>query len=277
MSTSNYRVEASNSKFLLKVYPKNNDHSELEIAAYNHSHNIIKVPEVLYFDNSKTIINNTYAIFQYVEGATLKEYVFNNKGFPNNVAYKIGNMLGILHGKEYEVTALLEGDLAIKSEITPFKNQFEFYLKGTSGNYLSKTVKEALEQFINSNRNIIERISEKNVLCHGDFIPSNILIDHDATPWFIDFEYCVSMPCYYDIGKIFRTSRSFSQFIDDKTIRDFAEGYNSTSRRTLPEDWYRLSKIADIVVMLMLINRDNIPSHWIEEIEKEIMTTLNFT
>lgn len=277
MSTSNYKVEAGNSKFLLKVYPKNNDHSDIEIAAYNHGHKIINVPKVLYFDNSKTIINNSYAIFQYIEGYTLKEYVFNNKGFPNNVPYKIGSMLGLLHGKEYEVTALLNSDLTIKSENIPFKNQFEFYLKGTSGNYLSKTVKEALEQFINSNPSIIERISERNVLCHGDFIPSNILIDHEDTPWFIDFEYCLSMPCYYDIGKIFRSSRSFSQYIDHNTRRDFAEGYNSTSKRTLPEDWYRLSKIADIVVMLMLINRDNIPNHWIEEIEKEIMATLKFT
>lgn len=114
MSTSNYMVEASNKKYLLKVYPKNNDHSDIEIAAYKHAHYIIKVPEVLHFDNSKTIIDNTYAIFQYIDGLTLREHVSKNKGFSKNVAYKIGSMLALLHGKEYACTALLNVDLCIK-------------------------------------------------------------------------------------------------------------------------------------------------------------------
>jgi Ser/Thr protein kinase RdoA (MazF antagonist) len=275
MSTSNYMVEAKNKKYLLKVYPKNNDHSAIEIAAYKHAHNIIKVPEVLYFDNSKTMINNTYAIFQYIDGFTLKEYVSKNKGFSNNVSYKIGSMLGLLHRKEYSSAASLNVDFSIQKELIPFENQYEYYLNGIPGKYLNEIVKGDLEHFIEDNRHLIKRISEKNVLCHGDFIPSNILIDHNDTPWFIDFEYCLSMPCYYDIGKIFRTRTNFSQYIDDKTKSDFAEGYSSMSLRTLPEDWYKLSRIADIVVMLMLINRDSIPSHWIGEIEKEIITVMN--
>lgn len=275
MSTSNYMVEASNKKYLLKVYPKSNDHSDIEIAAYKHAHHIIKVPEVMHFDNSKTIIDNTYAIFQYIDGLTLREHVSKNKGFSTNVAYKIGSMLALLHRKEYICTALLNDDLCIKRQITPFENQYKFFLDGIPGKHLNEIVKRDLEHFINANRHLIERISEKNVFCHGDFIPSNILIDVYDTPWFIDFEYCFSVPCYYDIGKLFRTRENYSEYIDDKTKSYFAEGYNAMSQRTLPEDWYKLSKIADIVVMLALINRENIPRNWIDEIEEEIIETMN--
>ncbi|MBZ9689686.1 hypothetical protein G9F72_025750 [Clostridium estertheticum] len=66
-----------------------------------------------------------------------------------------------------------------------------------------------------------------------------------------------------------------TQYIDDKIKRDFAEGYNAKSQRTLPKNWYKLSKIADIVVMLALINRENIPRDWIEGIEEEIIVTMN--
>lgn len=275
MSTSNYIVDASNKKYLLKVYPKNNDHSDIEIAAYKHAHNIIKVPEVLHFDNSKTIIDNTYAIFQYIDGLTLREYVSKNRGFSNNIAYKIGSMLALLHRKEYACTALLNADLCIKKQVTQFENQYKFFLTGMPGKHLSEIVKRDLEHFINANCQLIGRISEKNVFCHGDFIPSNILIDVYDTPWFIDFEYCFAVPCYYDIGKLFRTRENYSEYIDDKMKSDFAEGYNTTSQRTLPEDWYKLSKIADIVVMLALINRENIPRNWIEGIEEEIIVTMN--
>jgi tRNA A-37 threonylcarbamoyl transferase component Bud32 len=268
-------VEASNKRYLLKVYPKNNDHSDIEIAAYKYAHNIIKVPEVLHFDKSKTIIDNTYAIFQYINGLTLKKYLSKNKGFSNDVAHKIGSMLALLHRKEYDCAALLNEDLCIKEQITQFENQFEFYIAGVPGKHLNQILKRDLEQFIDANSHLIERLSEKNVLCHGDFIPSNILIDEYDTPWFIDFEYCFAVTCYYDIGKLFRTRENYSEYIDDKMKSDFAEGYNTMSQRTLPEDWYQLSKIADIVVMLALINRENILRNWIEGIEEEIIETMN--
>lgn len=275
MSTSNYIVETINEKYLLKVYPKNNDHSDIEIAAYKHAQNIIKVPQVLHFDNSKTIIDNTYAILQYIDGLTLREYVSKNKGFSNTVAYKIGGMLALLHRKEYACTALLNVDLCIKNQITQFENQYEFFLDGLPGKHLSEKVKRDLGHFIDANSPLIRRICEKNVLCHGDFIPSNILIDVYGTPWFIDFEYCFSVPCYYDIGKLFRTRDNYSEYIDEKMKSAFAEGYNAMSQRTLPEDWYKLSKIADISVMLALINRESIPRDWIEGIEEEIIMTMN--
>jgi tRNA A-37 threonylcarbamoyl transferase component Bud32 len=275
MSTSNYMIEASSKRYLLKVYPENNDRSDNEIAVYKHAGNIIKVPEVLYFDNSKTIIDNTYGIFQYIDGLTLKQYVLKNKGFSKDLAYKIGSMLALLHRKEYACTALLDVDLSIKKQVTQFENQYELFLDGIPGKHLCNIVREDLKHYIDSNRHLIERISEKNVFSHGDFIPSNILIDVNDTPWFIDFEYSLSMPNYCDIGKLFRTRSNYSQYIDDKTKSEFAKGYNAMSQRTLPEDWYKLSKIADIVTMLVLINRENIPSNWIEGIEEEIIATIN--
>ncbi len=275
MSTSNYIVEARDKKYLLKIYPENNDHSNIEIGAYKNAHKIIKVPEVLHFDDSKIIIDNTYAIFQYIDGFTLREYVEKNKGISGEIAYKIGNMLALLHKKEYTDTALLDGDLCIKRKIIQFQHQYEYFLNGIPGTYLKEIVKNDLKDFINTNNQLIQRICKTNVLCHGDFIPSNILIDLNDTPWFIDFEYSFSAPPYYDIGKLFRNRDNYSQYIDDNMKNNFARGYNAMSLRKLPEDWYKLSKIADIAVMLALVNRENVPPQWIEEIEEEIVETMN--
>lgn len=49
---------------------------------------------------------------------------------------------------------------------------------------------------------------------HGDFNPNNILIDNVGNRvWFIDFEYSLSAPIYYDIGKIFRENGDMDQYI----------------------------------------------------------------
>lgn len=58
MSTSNYvvQLEGNTKKYVLRIYPFNNDHSQLEISAYNYAKTTIHVPEIYFFDNSKKII-----------------------------------------------------------------------------------------------------------------------------------------------------------------------------------------------------------------------------
>ncbi|WP_160673632.1 aminoglycoside phosphotransferase family protein [Clostridium sp. C8-1-8] len=275
MSTSNYMVKTNDKRYLLKVYPKNNDHSDVEISAYKYAHNIINVPEVLYLDKSKILVDYTYAIFQYIDGLSLREYISKNKGISEKLAYNIGKMLGGLHRKEYAHTALLDVDLGIKKQITQFKDQYKYFLNGIPGKHLNPKVKQALEYFINNYDHMISKIAEKNVFCHGDFIPSNILVDFNDNIWIIDFEYCFSSPFYYDIGKFFRSRDSYTEYIDDNVKIYFADGYNAMSLYKLPEDWYRLAKVADIAVMLALINREDIPVDWLSGIEEEIMMTIN--
>lgn len=80
-------------------------------------------------------------------------------------------MLALLHRKEYTCTALLNVDLCIKKQITQFENQYEFFLDGMPGKHLNEIVKQDLRHFTDANRHLIERISEKNVFCHGILSP----------------------------------------------------------------------------------------------------------
>ncbi len=87
MSTSNYKVKTNKKSFLLKIYPKNNDHSQIEIAAYRYTAKVTRVPKIYRYDNSKTIVDNSYAIFQYIDGLTLREYILKHRCFPCEIAY----------------------------------------------------------------------------------------------------------------------------------------------------------------------------------------------
>lgn len=273
-NTSNYKIQTRARDYLLKIYPESNDHSEIEIALYRYASSIIQVPEIYLCDDSKKIIRNTYAIMQYVGSISLRDYIVRKQRISNSHMFKIGKMLAILHEKKFPCTAFVDANLYVKEEIMPIEKQYEYYLNGWAGIHLDEKLKKRLTAFIDKNASEIQQISSEIVLCHGDFIPSNILIDSFETPWFIDFEYSLAASKYCDIGKFFRTRDNFSEYIHEATIKAFSEGYNETSTHPLPDNWYRLSKIADIVSMLSFINRQEIPTDWITDIEEEIEMTM---
>lgn len=277
MSTSNYKVNTKKATYLLKIYPNDNDHSEIEIAMYRRAGSNINIPRLLYCDNLKQVYDKTYVILEFIESRNFKEYLIENHGEFEDTVYRIGATLALLHETKYEEPGILDENLNIKKVINPILVQCKVLLDQKAGQYISDSCKEKLLSFLLRYDLALQEIDRSNVLCHGDFNFNNILIDRKDNPWVIDFEYSFSNSKYYDIGKFFRgKSKSVQPFINNKFINEFCDGYNSKTKKTLPWDWYVLSKIADIPGMLSFINRDNMPSEWTCEIEDEICSTINY-
>ncbi len=272
MSTSNYEVLTNKGPYLLKIYPDNNNHSSKEISAYKYARPIIQVPEIHYC-KSGTGLNESYAIFQFINGPTLDQYIKQQDEFPVGGAKQIGRMLGLLHNREYPQTALLDDRLEVNKALMPFHQQYEFYLNGFPGKHLGKEFAAQLMDFIDGNWYLVTAIGEKNVFLHGDLNPSNILIDRKGSAWFIDFEYCYAGPRYSDIGKLIR-SRKQRKYDNEEVYKKFEDGYNSKAKELLPAEWLKLSRMADIATMLALINRETIPAGWAEEIKNDCRTTM---
>ncbi|WP_066173625.1 aminoglycoside phosphotransferase family protein [Bacillus marinisedimentorum] len=267
MSTSNYEVLTNKGPSLLKIYPGSNNHSSKEISAYKYARTVIQVPDI-HYSRSGTGLNENYAIFQFINGKTLDCYIKEQNEFPAAAAYEIGRMLGLLHNREYPLIALLDDRLEVKQAVMPFHQQYEFYLNGFTGKHLGEKFTAQLLDFVDSNRNMVKAIDEKNVFVHGDFNPSNILIDKKGSAWFIDFEYCYAGPPYSDIGKLLRARKQI-KYDNEEVYKKFEAGYNSKAKEPLPAEWLTLSKIADIATMLALINRETIPAGWAEEIKND--------
>ncbi|WP_328805639.1 aminoglycoside phosphotransferase family protein [Paenibacillus apii] len=277
MSTSNYvvQLEGNTKKYVLRIYPLNNDHSQLEIAAYNYARTMIRVPEIYFFDNSKQLIPNSYIIMEFIEGLTLGEFITENNGFPNSVVRSISGSLALLHQTEYTHMALLDENLRIKENFEPITSQYHTLFNGLAGIHIKPSTKEKFLHFINCNAELLKQVASKHVFSHGDFIFSNIIVTPSLQTCFIDYEYCFSAPVFYDIGKFFRTRTNVERYIGTETISAFFEGYNSKAKEPLPKEWYIYSKIADVATMLHLINKPNIPEGWGLAIDTEIEKTLD--
>ncbi|QHW33781.1 aminoglycoside phosphotransferase family protein [Paenibacillus rhizovicinus] len=271
MSTSNYALWTdSGGKYVLRIYPPNNDHCRIEVAAYRYAKEKLSAPEIFFFDDSKQLVPFSYLIMAFIEGSTLGDFIEGNAGCPDPVIHRIGSSLALLHQTEYPHMALLDEQLQTAEQLEPFESQYYTLLNGQAGSHIEPSTKEKCLQFLTDHAGLVGRIADKHAFSHGDFIFSNIMIRPSLEPCFIDYEYCFAAPVFYDIGKFFRTRTQVERYIGADTVAAFQEGYNREAREPLPEKWYELSKLADISTMLHLINKPRIPDGWGMAIDGEI-------
>lgn len=271
MSTSNYCVISGQKKFLLKIYSGNT--GSIEPAMYDYLRDYICVPSLLYYDSTKIKCPYCYAIIEYIEGETFLEYVKRSCAYPGEKVFKVGEMLSVIHQKVYTLSGLLDKKLQVVKSIKSTKELILDNLEGKAGVYLSRDCREETASYIEKNQDYFNRIDQNFVLCHGDLGNGNILIA-DEKVYFIDFEYAIAENRYRDIGKFFRNKApEVQKYITPKTYDTFAEGYCSLGR-LLPDDWLQLARLADIPLMLGLLNIDNPPMEWIADIEHDIMAAI---
>jgi tRNA A-37 threonylcarbamoyl transferase component Bud32 len=268
MSTSNYCITVGQTNYLLKIYSGNCRNIEPIMYEYLRKH--IKIPTLYYYDDSRDICPYPYSIIEYIHGETLSEYIKRNHCYPTKIAFEIGRMLSIIHEKTYPMSGHIDNQLQLES---PWKNTSEFImsmLEGKPGSRLSNVVQDKLKEYLKKNMDIISRIDRDFVLCHGDIGYGNILIANGYV-YFIDFEYAMAESRYRDIGKFFRNkSQDIQRYLDMDIYEAFANGYGG-----LPCDWMQLAKVADIPVMLGLLNIDTAPQDWVDDIEHDILIAIS--
>lgn len=76
---------------------------------------------------------------------------------------------------------------------------------------------------------------------------------------------------FRDIGKFFRNKdHDIQQYIDTDIYESFANGYGE-----LPNNWLQLARVADIPVMLGLLNIETAPQDWINDIKHDILVAIS--
>lgn len=268
MSNTGYLVVTDSGRFFLKLYSNTTD--KIETAVYAFLQGQLPVPKLYYYDGSKERFPAPYAILQYLEGTSLKNYIHTQKAYPYSIVYEIGRMCGMLHRRKYGRDAWLDQDLNGAAPIPKTDEHILALLNGKAGGYLQREIRTRLSHFVRTNAMLFERLHAESVLCHGDINYMNILIS-EGSVWFIDFEFAHAGSIYHDIGKFFRTKGPVIQSrIDAGTCEAFAAGYESSASSKLPANWLTLAHLFDIASMLTLIDRDNTPVEWIADVEQDI-------
>lgn len=273
MGNTGYVVSTSSGKFFLKLYSNQTD--KVETAVYSYFRDKLNVPQLLFYDGSKSRFPFAYTITEFIDGCTLVDYLKSNHCFPIRFAREVGKMCAVMHQKIFPHDALLDDKLNISQGIPYTREKILFLLNGKPAQHLSPETVNALRKFIMLNSGLFDSIESESVLCHGDFRFGNIMIPSD-TPYFIDFEFAYSGSPYNDLGHFFRRKDENVQTLVDSNVHAaFAEGYNSISDSPLPYNWLALARLCDINSMLCLLTYDNIPSEWVRNIESDILHAID--
>lgn len=271
MSTSNYCAVSGGKKYLLKIYASYAESIEPSVYTFLKGHEC--TPEFLYYDESRTICPHPYAIIEFINGVTFGEYVSIHKRYDEEKVRDIAQKIAAIHQNAYQESGVLDSSLRIKASMGDTRALISRSLAGKPGEHVSSGCRRGLEQYIAHNDDIFSRIDCDFVLCHGDMSNGNILISGDRV-YFIDFEYALAESRYRDIGKFFRNKTpDIQRYITDATYAAFQEGY-ARFGFMLPDDWLHLAKIADIPVMLGLLNRESPPADWVDDIEHDICAAI---
>ncbi len=250
--TTNYkiRLKESEQKFVLRIYPENDRSCHKEFTLQNTLKNHLPVPEMYYLNEDKLIIDKPFSIVQFLDGITLDKYLAGNNCISESLAQKIGELLAIIHQKEFE--GLLEENSQHTDGLPLILSWYDYLLNNRAVERLGTRVINKLKKFIQENNELLGRMAQNFVFSHGDFRPANIMVKDGRLIGIIDWEGALSAPDYYDIGQFTR----YKEHMSDKAKNRFISGYNQNTRRPVGGDWEKLSKLMDLVNLLVFLDNE---------------------
>ena len=250
--TTNYkiRLKESEQKFVLRIYPENDRSCHKEFTLQNTLKNHLPVPEMYYLNEDKLIIDKPFSIVQFLDGITLDKYLEGNNCISESLAQKIGEILAIIHQKEFE--GLLEENSQHTDGLPLILSWYDYLLNNRAVERLGTRVINKLKKFIQENNELLGRMAQNFVFSHGDFRPANIMVKDGRLIGIIDWEGALSAPDYYDIGQFTR----YKEHMSDKAKNRFIGGYNQNTRRPVGKDWEKLSKLMDLVNILVFLDNE---------------------
>lgn len=248
LRNSNYCVEYANYKFLLRVYGVGDNSWENEKAVYNHVKDKVNVPELLCLNSECRIIDKPYAVFEYIEGPTLDEYL-QDEACNKDVISQIGQSLARIHETPYNEVGFLDKNLNVVERLPELKLWYNMFLEGNSARKLGKKLTEDVKIYVKNNSENIKRIEERIAFVHNDFRPINMIVDSNK-PYLIDWEGAMAGHVFGDIGEFLR----FEEQTTTKSEKLFIDNYNYYAKNRLPDDYKELVRLRDLVNLLQLLN-----------------------
>jgi aminoglycoside phosphotransferase (APT) family kinase protein len=272
--TTNYIVETNQtqSKYILKVFfeIEQNYKKEIKLLTKLKENQGIFASRIYKMGRHRVIQNREYAIYQYIEGKTigqsLKEGYILEEGFVREVA----RALAEIHSYKFDKVGFLDGNLNVSQELPPLIKWYENFMGDRAKNRLGKNVIDKINQVVKENELILNELDRDIRLVHGDFQGTNILIKDGKLSGILDWEFAMAGHPLADIGQFFRYEKHFN----NNLIRAFQEQYNQISDYQLNKDWYKISKLRDLINLIQLINGEEEMPNKYQNINNIVMNNI---
>jgi aminoglycoside phosphotransferase (APT) family kinase protein len=256
-ANTNYKVEfeSKHVPLVLRLHVRDKKAVNRELAIYEFVKKTLPVAQILYTDDSCNLIDTSYTLMKFVPGKLMRDVLLegNHKAI-SQCAYSAGIYLDRLRKITFDIGGFFEESMIV----TPFDEteQFDRYLHYLLGQ--ENVIRSLSPDIITKLHHIIEQykvlIPNANVanLTHGDFDPSNILVNKRNGKWTIsailDWEFAFSGCYLLDMGLFLRYAHMLPNVYTDAFIKGVTQsGYN------LPKHWEYSTKLMDLICLLQLL------------------------
>ncbi len=111
---------------------------------------------------------------------------------------------------------------------------------------------------------LVEGLQDNHQLLHGDFAPSNLLLDNDGRLWIFDFDDCGTGPVEFELGNtlfmaLFDTSASLHQ--PTEAYRQFRHWFLGAYKASAEH------AVSDMLVDIALRARGDALRHWLSNLD----------
>jgi aminoglycoside phosphotransferase (APT) family kinase protein len=220
----------------------------------------LPVPDVLMSGRGNSDFSHPYLVFRWIEGITLDEC---RRHAPPaeflSLAAPLGRLLAGVAG--FSFADALDGESnAVHAGPSPIGSLLsvneEMLLRGLARRRLGAALADALWRRLDANAVRLVTLDRDARLVHGDVGGRNILVapDDDGN-WrvtgLIDWEAAFSGSALWDVGRLFRYARRYTE--------DFRQRFERSYRKaggSLPEDWRRTARLLDSTRLVAILNEE---------------------
>ncbi|MEE8105982.1 MAG: aminoglycoside phosphotransferase family protein [Planctomycetota bacterium] len=255
-----YRVaDAERREYCLKLYTRDRDACARETALLRRAHGRVPVPRVL---GRVLDAEVPFAVLSWEPGRTLATVLPDvSPVTAARLGQVLGRVLAGIHEDGFDRTGelhagALDGDMTV----TPWPGEgISWYVRealgSQAGQRLGPEIAERLLAFCLEHADEIDRECKATNLVHGDFNPSNILVEREGRDFrvtaVVDWEWSHSGTPLHDFGNILRDRGGWP-------TDDFREALVAAYEEVagpLPESWERKADLLEFTSALEFLNQ----------------------
>lgn len=282
LANTNLRVDLAGTAapVLLRLYQRDPSQAAKEAALHRLVAGRVPVPALLHDAGDNPVTGGPYAVVEWVEGTRLETVA---PGLSPDAAAGLGQSVGAtlaaIHGFTFEEAGFLDATLRVASPIDVGGEGLQEFLRlclvdGIGGARLGTALTEAVLAFAAREAHALDAWTTPARLVHADFNGSNILVRQDAAgAWgvaaVLDWEFALSGTPAFDFGNLLRAPLGDLPGFEAAV----AEGY-AAAGGSLPADWRRLARIADLTSWADFLARPEAGEALIADARRVIAATI---
>jgi len=252
-ANTNVRLELEiGERAVLRIFQRDKAPQLLEMALMGLFAETLPVARVLAADTAAG-----WSLYSYLPGRTLQQAAAEAAATEIMAAAPaIGRALATIAGQRFEAAGMLDSDFLVYEPWPSVAGGLEGYLEMClSRPLLTERVGEDIRQRVrrawDSARGELEAATRHPNLSHGDFKPSNLLIDEGKLSGVLDWEFAHSGTWLLDAGQLLRHQGE----LPDGYAAGIEQGLREGGLEPL-EGWQRLAGVVDLMSLVDFLGRD---------------------